>query len=72
MDLTPEKNNYFKGDESYGSIAADCSNYLRNHSCGENEVGLFEKPKYNERINKMEKQIRELEEKIFGVEQRKG
>jgi hypothetical protein len=33
--------------------------------CSENEVGLFEKPKYNERINKMEKQIRELEEKIF-------
>ena len=33
--------------------------------CSENEVVLFEKPKYNERINKMEKQIRELEEKIF-------
>lgn len=33
--------------------------------CSENDVGLFEKPKYNERINKMEERIRKLEEKIF-------
>ncbi len=33
--------------------------------CSENQVGLFENHKYNERINKIEKQIREMEEKIF-------